>query len=89
MKVSPVKYVRDAKLQGKLFNPEDTSGRICCVDSGFFVDHQEPLQALAFVRDAMEWPLGELFDGHEFLLILQTRRRSRSRSSSAPRIGIS
>lgn len=85
MKLSPVEYVRNAKLRGSLFDPKDTSGRVCCVDSGFFVDHGEPLEALAWVRDSMEWPLGDLFDGHEFLLILEAKRRSRSRSSSARR----
>ncbi|MCJ1422368.1 hypothetical protein MMC29_000248 [Sticta canariensis] len=85
MKASPVEYVRNAKLAGSLFDPEDTTGRVCCVDSGFFVDHGEPLEALTWVRDTMEWPMGDLFDGHEFLLILEARRRSRSRSSSARR----
>jgi hypothetical protein len=85
MKVSPVEYVRDAKLAGSLFDSKDTTGRVCCVNSGFFVDHSEPLEALTRVRNTMEWPLGDLFDGHEFLLIIEARRRSRSRSSSAPR----
>jgi hypothetical protein len=85
MKASPVSYVRDAKLKGSLFNSEDTNGLVSCVDSGFFVDHEEPLEALAWVRELMEWPLGELEDGHEFILILQARRRHRSRSSSTGR----
>jgi hypothetical protein len=85
MEVSPVEYVRDAKLAGSLFDSKDTTGRVCCVNSGFFVDHCEPLEALAWVRDVMEWPLGDLFDGHEYLLILEARRRSRLRSSSAHR----
>ena len=83
MKASPVRYIRDAKLRGKLFNPDDTSGLVSSVDTGFYVDHGEPLEALAWVRESMEWPLGELIDGHEFILIIQPRRRSRSRSSSA------
>lgn len=85
MKASPVGYVRDANLRGKLFDPKDTSGLVSSVDTGFFVDHEEPLEALAWVRESMEWPLGELLDGHEFILILQARRRSRSKSSSARR----
>lgn len=68
MKVSPVEYVRDAKLRGSLFDSKDTSGLVCCVDSGFFVDHEEPLEALALVRESMEWPLGELFDNYEPML---------------------
>jgi len=89
MKASPVGYVRDAKLRGRLFNPKDTSGLVSSVETGFFVDHEEPLEALAWVRESMDWPLGELFDGHEFILILQARRRSRLRSISAHRSGTS
>ena len=81
MEASPVRYVKDAKLHGSLFDPGDTSGLVSCVDTGFFVDHNEPLEALAWVREAMDWPLGELFDGHEFLLILEARRRFRSKSA--------
>ena len=85
VKASPVGYIRDAKLRGSLFNSEDSSGLVSSVDTGFFVDHEEPLQALAWVRESMDWPLGELLDGYEFILILQASRRSRSRSSSSRR----
>src|SRR6266498_1606026 len=80
MKSSSISYVRGAKLHGILFNPDDTDGAVSCVDTGFFIDHSEPLEALASVRETMERPLGELLDGHEFLLILQVRRRARSTS---------
>jgi hypothetical protein len=53
---------------------------VSSVDTNFFVDHTEPLEALAFVKENMDWPLGELIDGHEFLLILEAKRRARSRS---------
>ncbi|KAF2762735.1 hypothetical protein EJ05DRAFT_459522 [Pseudovirgaria hyperparasitica] len=83
MKASPAGYVRDAKLQGWLFDSEDTSGLVSSVDTGFFVDHEEPLAALKWVRKSMEWPLGELLEGHEFILILQAKRRFRFRSDSS------
>jgi hypothetical protein len=83
MIASPVGYVRDSQLRGKLFDPTDTSGLVCGVDTGFFVDHEEPLDALAWVQENMHWPLGDLLDGHEYILILQAKRRSRSRSRSA------
>ncbi|KAK9241986.1 hypothetical protein V1506DRAFT_509881 [Lipomyces tetrasporus] len=85
MKVSPISYVKDAKLRGSLFDPGDTSGRISSVDTNFFVDHAEPLEALAWVRQEFEWPLGELLEGNEFVIILEVRRRARSRSRSASR----
>ncbi|KAG9240413.1 hypothetical protein BJ878DRAFT_430347 [Calycina marina] len=81
MEASPIGYVKDAKLRGSIFSPGDTNGLVSCVDSGFFVDHTEPLEALAWVREGMDWPLGELLDGHEFLLVFEARSRSRSRST--------
>ena len=87
LKASPINYVKDAKLCGKLFNPGDTSGLVSSVDSGFFVDHDEPLEVLALVRKEMDWPLGELLDGYEFLLIIEARRRARSGSTSKPMSG--
>ena len=80
MRASPISYVRSAKAYGSLFDPADTSGMVSGVDTNFFVDHTEPLEALAWVREIMDWPLGELIDGHEFLFILEVRRRARSTS---------
>jgi hypothetical protein len=82
MEQSPIDYVRNAQLRGSLFNDNDTSGSISSVCTDFFVDHTEPLEALEWVRRELQWPLGELFDGQEFLLILEARSRSRSRSAS-------
>lgn len=86
MKASPIRYVKEAELHGSLFDREDTSGVISSVYTNFFVDHTEPLEALAWVREWLDWPLGELLDGYEFLLIMAVRRRngSRSRSTSRP-----
>jgi hypothetical protein len=81
MKVSPVRYIRDAKLQGRIFDARISDGTISSVDTGFFVDHTEPLEALNYVREDRGWPLGELNDGHEFLLILEAKRQhSRSKA---------
>lgn len=79
MKASPIRYIRVAKLRGSLFDPENASGLASSVDIGFWIDHTEPLNALVRAREAIDWPLGELNDGHEFLLILKVRRRFRSR----------
>ena len=83
MKASPVSYIRDAKLCGAVFDTADSSGLVSGVNTGFFVDHEEPLEALAHVRQSWQWPLGELPDGYEYLLVLRSKiRRSRSRSST-------
>jgi hypothetical protein len=75
MKASPVDYVKNAKIYGSLFNFQNDANIVSCVDTGFFVDHAEPLQALKRVRDEYMWPLGELLDGHEFLVILEAKIR--------------
>ena len=80
MRASPISYVRGTKVCGSLFDPDDTSGMVSGVDTNFFVDHTEPLEALAWEREIMDWPLGELIGGHEFLFILEVRRRARPTS---------
>ena len=69
MSSSPIEYVKNAVRCGKLFDSEDSTGIVSGVNTGFFVDHAEPLKALAEIRETWEWPLGDLPDGCEFLLI--------------------
>ena len=68
-------YVRNAKLRGTLFNTDtetkDTCN--CSLDTGFFVDHEEPQTALKQVRAHGLWSMGDLYAGHEFLVILRAR----------------
>ena len=90
MAASPISYVKDARSCGRLFNPDDLGDIVSCVDTRFFIDHTEPLKALTWVKESMDWHLGELNNGHEFLLILEARRHTRSRfcsSSAASRFG--
>lgn len=87
---SPIAYVRDAKLCGTLFDPSgataetdtNTDGLVSGVDTEFFVDHKEALSALAWLRKHELWSLGDLPDGHEFLLVFESTRYRRSRSLS-------
>jgi len=75
---SPIDYVKGAKPCGILFDSKDASGLVSSAFTNFYVNHAEPLEALSWVRENIEWPLGDLIDGHEFLLILEVRRRARS-----------
>ena len=86
IEASPIGYVRDAELRGRLFDSGDSNGVVSSVYTSFFVDHTEPLEALAWVREGLDWPLGDLLDGHEFLLLIEVRQRDRSRSQSASRL---
>lgn len=73
MKSSPINYIRDAKLCRSLFNPKDSNGMVLSVDINFFINYTEPLEALVFVKEDMDWPLGELIDNYELLLILKAK----------------
>lgn len=70
MSTSPVPYIRDAELCGIIFDGKDTTGIVSGVNTKFFVDHKEPLKALAVVEKKWDWPLGKLPEGYEYLLIL-------------------
>lgn len=84
MNASPVKYIRDSKVHGSLFNSKVTDGTVSCVDTQFFADHTEALEALQSVQEDDDWLLGELLDGHEFLFLVEARsRRSKSHSPRA------
>lgn len=83
MSASPIPYIRDAELRGSVFDANDTSGIVSGVNTNFFVDHEEPSDALQSVQEELEWPLGGLPDGCEYLIIMEAKkRRSRSRSAN-------
>ena len=69
---SPVAYVKDMVLHGSLFDANCTTGAVSSVFTSFYVDHSEPLEALDKYKQN-GWVLGELLDGHEFLIILPTK----------------
>ena len=54
--------------RGAVFG-EEGGGLVLGADSRFYVDHAEPLGILEAVWP--RWPLGDLPDGYEFLLLLQ------------------
>lgn len=76
MKSCPVGYVQSAELRGTLFGPSDNDdGALSCADTKFWVDHGEPLEALETIRSkGIVWPLGELPDGHEFVILVKSHR---------------
>jgi hypothetical protein len=72
MESCPVRYVREAKIRGSLCKNDMEDGSISCADTQFWVDHMEPLEALALIKEKrIIWPFGELPEGHEFLLLVK------------------
>ena len=85
MRPSPIPYVKDAKLRGTLFDPQDSTGIVCGVDTQFYLDHEEPMKALRMVQEFCNWPLGSLPEGHEYLVIVPSKYiRPRARYLSKP-----
>jgi hypothetical protein len=69
MASSPVEYVRNAQLVSR---DSDNGGTVCCCAStDFWVDHAEPLAVLEEVKQRVAWPLGELSEGCEFLVLVK------------------
>ena len=83
---SPVEYIRRAKLRGSLFSNNhggeqdeggvQEDGSVCVADSGFWVDHTEPMAVLGSVREGRGWPLGELPEGCEWLVLVRSDHAS-------------
>ena len=66
---SDAKYLKVAQPRGCIFQEDDDSGAISSVFTEFYVDHNEPSEALAKFKAKGKWCLGELLDGHEYLAI--------------------
>ncbi|KAI0746404.1 hypothetical protein C8Q80DRAFT_1104630, partial [Daedaleopsis nitida] len=64
-----VDYLKHTQLRGSLFQRNPQPGVVSSVYTVFWVDHAEPLAALGMYKQH-QWPLGELLDGHEYLLLI-------------------
>lgn len=69
LRSTPVEYLKKAELRGILFEeaPKEP-GSVCCLFTSFYVDHIEPMEARSKFNG---WPLGELPEGHEFLVLVK------------------
>jgi hypothetical protein len=83
---APVSYVKNAILRGSLFEEGVEDGTVSSAYTNFWVDHQEPFDALAVIRHrGINWPFGELLEGHEYLVVVDAKssedRRAGQQSS--------
>ena len=72
-----IPYLVDKPLIGNMLADTDTNttGLNLQIDSGFYTDHSDPLEALNSLQDEVNWPLGPLLDGHEFIAIFAVGSR--------------
>lgn len=74
MELCPIPYVKNAELRARCYSTEDgDSGVVCCADTNFWVDHEEPRRVLGEVeRKHGGWPLGRLEEGCEFVVLVES-----------------
>ncbi|KAJ7203637.1 hypothetical protein GGX14DRAFT_369443, partial [Mycena pura] len=66
-----ISYLKNAQLRNSLLRDAAEPGVVACAFTAFYVDHEEPFQALKSWEDHRQdisWPLGVL-KGHEFFCI--------------------
>ncbi|KAI0352901.1 hypothetical protein OH77DRAFT_1408106 [Trametes cingulata] len=68
---APVTFLKNAPL-GSAFH--GVPGGSYSANTGFFVDHAEPLQILQSYVEEDKWPFGELPNGYEFLVLVPVPR---------------
>lgn len=83
MALAPIDYIKNAKPYGTLFNSPNDDGAVSSANTAFYVDHAEPFEALHRVQEIFQWPLGDLIEGHEFLLIIATKPQRHSQTGSS------
>jgi hypothetical protein len=71
LEATNVEYLKSAEIRGDLFQDGPNGGAVSSVFTNFFVDHAEPLEVLKHYKSHKGWCLGELLEGHEFLVILR------------------
>ncbi|RSM18506.1 hypothetical protein CDV31_002642 [Fusarium ambrosium] len=72
LKASPIEYVATAVVKGSLFG-NDSESLVSGADTKFFVDHEEPDDALNIAMSHDRWLLGNLPEGYEFLLVFPAK----------------
>ncbi|EEU33995.1 uncharacterized protein NECHADRAFT_85402 [Fusarium vanettenii 77-13-4] len=72
LKASPIDYVAAAVVKGSLFG-NDSTDLVSGADTQFFISHEEPDAAMNDALSQGRWPLGNLPEGHEYLLVLPAK----------------
>ena len=75
--LSPIPYVRDSPLSGRVFDRASRCKLMSGVDSGFCVNRKELGKCLHWFIDNSSRPLGAIPDGHEYLMLFSSKDNNR------------
>ena len=71
MAYSPVRYIREGKMNGSLWGLGDTTG-VATLDTTFLVERQGMREAMRSMTErGRQWPLGGLPEGHEWVCMVK------------------
>ena len=82
-----IAYLADKPLVGSMFGTiphVDKTTPKALINSDFHTDHREALEALINLPLDVQWPLGPLLEGHEFIVVFEVGT-SRKRSGESKR----
>jgi hypothetical protein len=85
-----ITYLADKPLVGSLFQeiPQvDETTPKALINSEFHIDHSEPLGALISLPLDVQWPLGPLLEGHEFIVVFEVGTNRKRTSGESGRTG--
>jgi hypothetical protein len=75
-----VTYLANKSLVGTVFqtipNIDERTPK-ALINSEFHIDHREPLEALSNLPIDVQWPLGPLLEGHEFIVVFEVGKNRR------------
>jgi hypothetical protein len=85
-----ITYLADKPLVGSMFGtiPHiDKTTPKALINSEFHIDHDEPLEALISLPLDVQWPLGPLLEGHEFIVLFEVGTNRKRTSGESVRTG--
>lgn len=86
-----IQYLIGKSLVGSVFEPNleyEEGQAVAQVNSEFYTDHTEPLEALANLPVDVQWPLGPLLEGHEFVVVFRVGSSRKKEDHSLANLGM-
>lgn len=85
-----IAYLADKPLVGSMFGTiphVDKTTPKALINTEFHTDHHGPLEALISLPLDVEWPLGPLLEGHEFIVVFEAGKNRKRTSGDSGRTG--
>ena len=68
---TPIPRLKKRPLHGSLFEDDCVTNAVSLINTQFYVNQSQALEALDNYKKEKQWCLGDLFEGHEYVLVLK------------------